>query len=152
MTISPSRTHRFGNCARNGSSNSGKYRFRDFWSRLCSRISSPSRNTSARKPSHVGSKIQDEPAGSCAIRFDSIGRNGGFTGSCTFLMLHDVVCCPRPGSPKKSLQMRGKCFVETYYVGFRLSMQEFRKAEMSGLRRWVVFPHIASFQIEVRKL
>src|SRR5580698_1526020 len=47
------------------------------------KISSPSRKTSARKPSHLGSKIQLSPAGSAAIRLASIGRTGGFTGRFT---------------------------------------------------------------------
>src|SRR5260370_23878652 len=42
------------------------------------KISSPSRNTSARKPSHLGSKIQSPSAGNSSTRFASIGRIGGF--------------------------------------------------------------------------
>src|SRR6267143_4494717 len=43
------------------------------------KISSPSRNTSARKPSHLGSKIQLPSAGNSSTRFASIGRIGGFS-------------------------------------------------------------------------
>jgi hypothetical protein len=50
-----------------------------FSSRLWMKISSPSRNTSARKPSHLGSKIQLPSAGNSSTRFASIGRIGGFT-------------------------------------------------------------------------
>src|SRR5678815_2169483 len=42
--------------------------------------SSPSRNTSVRKPSHFGSKIQLSPGGSSLTRLASIGRTGGLTG------------------------------------------------------------------------
>jgi hypothetical protein len=54
-----------------------------FSSRLWMKISSPSRNTSARNPSHLGSKIQSPSAGNSPTRFASIGRIGGFTGSST---------------------------------------------------------------------
>src|SRR6478672_162014 len=47
------------------------------------RISSPSRKTSARKPSHLGSKIQLPSSGSSPIRLASIGKMGGFTGRFT---------------------------------------------------------------------
>src|SRR5580693_10347869 len=47
------------------------------------KISSPSRNISARKPSHLGSKVQSPSAGNSSTRFASIGRIGGFTGRCT---------------------------------------------------------------------
>src|SRR5580704_16758553 len=47
------------------------------------KISSPSRKTSTRKPSHLGSKIQPSPSGSSATRLASIGKSGGLTGSCT---------------------------------------------------------------------
>jgi len=50
-----------------------------FPSRLWMKISSPSRNTSARKPSHLGSKIQSPSAGNSSTRFASIGRIGGFS-------------------------------------------------------------------------
>src|SRR6202035_3065922 len=43
------------------------------------KLSSPSRNTSARKPSHLGSKIQSPSAGNSSTRFASIGRIGGFS-------------------------------------------------------------------------
>src|SRR4051794_20300358 len=42
--------------------------------------SSPSRKTSARNPSHFGSKIQPSPSGSSLTRLASIGKTGGFTG------------------------------------------------------------------------
>src|SRR6185503_3721786 len=42
----------------------------------------PSRKTSARKPSHFGSKIHSPAVGSSLTRFASIGRIGGLTGSC----------------------------------------------------------------------
>src|ERR1700733_2321296 len=47
------------------------------------RISSPLRKTSARKPSHFGSKTHASPAGNSLTRLASMGRTGGFTGSCT---------------------------------------------------------------------
>src|SRR2546426_10834964 len=80
ITISPSSTERAGNWDRSVSSSSGKYRFNDFSSRLWSRISSPSRNTSVRNPSHFGSKIHVPPAGNSPTRLASIGKTGGFTG------------------------------------------------------------------------
>src|SRR3954469_23490068 len=43
------------------------------------RISSPSRKISARKPSHLGSKIQPSPGGSAPTRLASIGSSGGLT-------------------------------------------------------------------------
>src|SRR5215472_7474804 len=43
------------------------------------RISSPSRNTSARKPSHLGSKIHSSPSGNSLTRLASIGKIGGWT-------------------------------------------------------------------------
>src|SRR4029077_1853730 len=43
------------------------------------KTSSPSRKNSARKPSHLGSKIQPSPGGSSPTRFASIGRTGGLT-------------------------------------------------------------------------
>src|ERR1700730_4165407 len=78
-TISPSSTQRAGNCARNGSSNSGKERVSDFSSRLLIRISPPSRKTNARNPSHFGSKIHVPPTGNSPIRLESIGKIGGIT-------------------------------------------------------------------------
>src|ERR1051326_5267854 len=42
--------------------------------------SSPSRKTSVRKPSHLGSKIHPSPGGNSPTRVASIGRTGGFTG------------------------------------------------------------------------
>src|SRR5580658_8891593 len=47
------------------------------------KISSPSRNTSARKPSHFGSKTQSPSDGNSSTRLASIGKIGGLTGSCT---------------------------------------------------------------------
>src|SRR5213078_3641872 len=44
------------------------------------KISSPSRNTSARNPSHLGSKIHSSPDGRSATRLASIGSTGGLTG------------------------------------------------------------------------
>src|SRR5678815_4948639 len=41
----------------------------------------PSRKMSARKPSHLGSKIHAPALGSSLTRFASIGRMGGLTGS-----------------------------------------------------------------------
>src|SRR6266704_181078 len=46
------------------------------------RISFPSRKTRARNPSHFGSKIHFPPNGNSEARLASIGRIGGFTGSC----------------------------------------------------------------------
>src|ERR1700730_14145545 len=46
------------------------------------KISSLSRNTRARKPSHFGSKIHAPVLGNSLTRFASIGKIGGFTGSC----------------------------------------------------------------------
>src|SRR6202047_1564351 len=43
------------------------------------KISSPSRNTSARKPSHLDTKIQSPPACNSSTRFASIGSIGGFS-------------------------------------------------------------------------
>ena len=87
-----------GQLRANGSSSSGKYRLSDFPSRLWIRTSSPSRNISARKPSHFGSKIQLAPEGNSAIRFESIGRIGGFTGSCT-LSCYTAWAEPRERKP-----------------------------------------------------
>src|SRR5512143_3019691 len=44
-------------------------------------VSSPSRNTSARKPSHFGSNSQPSPVGSASAAFASIGSRGGWNGS-----------------------------------------------------------------------
>src|ERR1700678_4176768 len=46
------------------------------------KISSPSRKTSTRKPSHLGSKIHPSPSGKPATRFASIGKRGGLSGRC----------------------------------------------------------------------
>src|ERR1043166_1907291 len=56
----------------------------------------PSRKTSARKPSHLGSKIHSPAAGSLSTRLASIGRIGGFTGSC---IIHRL---PQPQKGTKS--------------------------------------------------
>src|SRR5205809_4046424 len=47
------------------------------------KISSPSRNTSVRKPSHFGSKIHPSPGGNSPTRLASIGSTGGLTTRCT---------------------------------------------------------------------
>src|ERR1700761_8849212 len=52
-------------------------------------MSSPSRKTRARNPSHLGSKTQVSPGGSSPTRLASIGRTGGFTGSC---MPYGIAC------------------------------------------------------------
>src|SRR5580765_5258242 len=44
-------------------------------------ISSPSRKTSVRKPSHLGSKIQPSPDGNSSTRVASMGSSGGLIGS-----------------------------------------------------------------------
>src|SRR2546426_11326605 len=49
-------------------------------SRLCNRISSPSRNTSVRKPSHLGSNCQPSPPGNASPALDSMGATGGAKG------------------------------------------------------------------------
>src|SRR5215469_15373829 len=51
-----------------------------FSSRLCSRISSPSRNTSVRKPSHLGSNCHPSPSGRASAALDNIGARGGAKG------------------------------------------------------------------------
>src|SRR6185369_5855690 len=59
-----------------------------FSSRLWMNTSLPSRKMSARKPSHLGSKIHAPALGSSLTRFASIGRIGGLTGSsiiCVFV-------------------------------------------------------------------
>src|ERR1700691_2369364 len=62
------------------------------------KISSPSRNTSARKPSHLGSKIQSPSSGNSSTRFASIGRIGGFSGRFTphgITWLHLLIAAER---------------------------------------------------------
>src|ERR1700735_4277376 len=49
------------------------------------KISSPSRKTKARKPSHFGSKIQSPSVGNSSTRLASIGNSGGVTGRGRFL-------------------------------------------------------------------
>ena len=51
-----------------------------FSSRLWSWISSPSRKTRTRNPSHFGSKIHPAPGGMASTRLASIGNSGGGTG------------------------------------------------------------------------
>src|SRR5437868_840422 len=94
MTISPSSTHRFGSCFFNGSSSSGKYRLSGFSSRLCMKISSPSRKISVRNPSHLGSKIHPSPGGSSLTLFASIGSTGGLTAR--FMSPSTAVSLPAP--------------------------------------------------------
>src|SRR5690349_10670267 len=55
------------------------------------KISSPSRKTSVRKPSHFGSKIQPSPSGSALTRLASIGSTGGLTGKSIFRSLPTTV-------------------------------------------------------------
>src|SRR5512146_2476889 len=47
------------------------------------RVSSPSRNTSARKPSHFGANSQPSPSGRASRGLASIGSIGGSNGSFT---------------------------------------------------------------------
>ena len=81
ITTSPSTTHRSGSEARSGAASSGKYRSSGFRSRDWIRVSSRSRKTSARKPSHLGSKSQPSPSGSASAALASIGSIGGSNGS-----------------------------------------------------------------------
>src|SRR5438477_8099172 len=60
-----------------------------FSSRLCSRISSPSRKTSVRKPSHFGSNSQPSPEGNSSAEAESIGASGGSKGR--FILLSCVL-------------------------------------------------------------
>ena len=85
MTISPSTTQRSDSAAASGATSSGKYRFMGFSSRLCSRISSPSRNTSVRKPSHFGSNCHPSPPGRPSAALDNMGASGGANGKRTAL-------------------------------------------------------------------
>src|SRR5439155_2428932 len=80
MTTSPSTTHRSGSDAVSGAMSSGKYRFIGFSSRLCSMISSRSRKTSVRNPSHFGSNSQPSPDGNSSAAADNIGSSGGEKG------------------------------------------------------------------------
>src|SRR5256885_11022501 len=77
ITISPSTTHLSGSDDVNGPMSSGKYRFIGFSSRLCSMISSRSRKTSVRNPSHFGSNSQPSPDGNSTAAADNIGSSGG---------------------------------------------------------------------------
>src|SRR5580704_14155605 len=72
------------------------------------KISSPSRNTSARKPSHLGSKTQSPSDGNSSTRFASIGKIGGLTGSCT---LYGI-----PHRANASYVWRRKAFELNYMV------------------------------------
>src|SRR5437867_8828116 len=83
ITTSPSTTHRSGSALARGARSSGKYRFIGFSSRLCKRISSPSRNTRVRKPSHFGSNCHPSPEGNSAAAVDNIGWSGGSNGNRT---------------------------------------------------------------------
>src|SRR5437867_6392672 len=103
------------------SSNSGKYRFNGFSSRLWIRISSPSRNTNARNPSHFGSKIHDPPVGNSATLFASIGKTGGFTGRCTpqsnpFSRMYKTAVAIRTDSSESDLMDIIPCEPETHSV------------------------------------
>src|SRR5881227_2115726 len=49
---------------------------------LASTISSPSRKTSVRNPSHFGSKSQPSSDGNPSAAADSIGASGGSKGRC----------------------------------------------------------------------
>src|SRR6266498_2710856 len=81
MTISPSSTQRSGSMAADRDArSSGKYRFIGLLSRLWRITSSPSRNTSVRKPSHLGSNCQPSPPGKASAALDSIGASGGTKG------------------------------------------------------------------------
>src|SRR5262245_32724321 len=80
ITISPSTTARSGSAAARGATSSGKYRFIGRSSRLCIKMSSPSRNTIVRKPSHFGSNSQPSPPGRPLAEDDSIGAIGGANG------------------------------------------------------------------------
>jgi hypothetical protein len=81
MSSSGSSTHVSGSCLRMGSSISGKQRLSDISSRLCRRISSPSRKTATRQPSHLGSQIQLPSEGIAPTRLASMGRIDRLTGS-----------------------------------------------------------------------
>ena len=78
-TISPSITHRSGNDAKTAATISGKYRVIGRSLRLPISISSPSRNTIDRKPSHFGSNTKS-PRGIFSTGLASIGATGGLTG------------------------------------------------------------------------
>lgn len=78
MTISPSTTQRGGRFAFSAVTSSGKYRVRVFPVRLPISTSSPSRCTTARKPSHLASYCI--PGGILATDLASIGFTGGITG------------------------------------------------------------------------
>src|SRR5215472_8983012 len=83
ITISPSRMQRSGREDASGATSSGKYRFIGLSSRLCRRISFPSRNTNVRKPSHLGSNSQPSPSGRSPAALDSMGASGGAKGRTT---------------------------------------------------------------------
>ena len=77
ITISPSTTQRGGRSAPSCACSSGKYRSSGFRSRLWMWKRSPSRNTRARKPSHLGSNSQPSPSGMPVDSLASIGSIGG---------------------------------------------------------------------------
>src|ERR1700733_13059500 len=68
------------------------------------RISSPSRKTKARKPSHLGSKIQVLPTGNSATRLASMGKTGGLTGSCMPHVISRRASC----EAEEGARVRGK--------------------------------------------
>src|ERR687892_2611477 len=79
ITISPSTTTVLGKTSLNTGRSSGKYRWSGRSPRLPRWISAPSRNTSARKPSHFGSYRQPGPAGISSRDRANIGVSGGLT-------------------------------------------------------------------------
>src|SRR6185295_3026544 len=73
------------------------------------KTSLPSRKMSARKPSHLGSKIHAPALGSSLTRFASIGRIGGLTGSsiiCVFLPQITRIDCDVASPRKRSGRYR----------------------------------------------
>src|SRR6201999_1027651 len=68
---------------------SGKYRVSGRSLREPSSISSPSRKTTHRKPSHLGSYSRPGSRGTACTAFASIGRTGGITGRSTPAILND---------------------------------------------------------------
>src|SRR5260370_41801727 len=78
---SPSRTTFSGRSLRNAGTTSGKYRVIGRAPRLTSSTLSPSRKTSVRKPSHLGSYSQLSPLGMPSPGADSIGAISSGIGS-----------------------------------------------------------------------
>ena len=76
-TISPSMRHGSGRMRAKASTSSGKYRVSGFAPRLPISTLSPSKDTSARKPSHFGSKLNPPGvfagSGTVGTDFASIG-------------------------------------------------------------------------------